>query len=232
MIKRIIAIFLVALTFAFSVPIGAYAAETESEFAWKDLDATPIQEDLKGVDLTKYIKNTSIINPSIIAVAEQGFSEQTDYNNCALYIYVYNPTGKAVKARGLNKLQVKHENTDVKIHLSYVDSTDTIIKFRVDLLKSFFEKLNTKMRIYEISSLELQYVDGSIKDYKIGGTYIFTDNLKLLPTLLSEITAGAGLARTGVSAATFILMLLPSLIFFIIAQSNVLETMASAGIKE
>ena len=65
-----------------------------------------------------------------------------------------------------------------------------------------------------------------------GGTFIFTDNLKLLPTLLSEISAGAGVARMGVSAATMVLMLLPSLIFFIIAQSNVLETMASAGIKE
>ena len=66
----------------------------------------------------------------------------------------------------------------------------------------------------------------------IGITFIFTDNLKLLPTLLSEISAGAGVARMGVSAATMVLMLLPSLIFFIIAQSNVLETMASAGIKE
>ena len=64
-----------------------------------------------------------------------------------------------------------------------------------------------------------------------GGTMIFTENIKVLPTMLSQIAAG-GIARAGVSAAASLLLLIPPLVVFILGQSNVLETMASSGVKE
>ena len=64
-----------------------------------------------------------------------------------------------------------------------------------------------------------------------GTTYIYRDELKMLPFALQTIGAG-GVARTGAaSAATLFMMILP-LLCFILAQSNIVETMASSGIKE
>lgn len=64
-----------------------------------------------------------------------------------------------------------------------------------------------------------------------GGSYIFSEEMKTLPTMLTQISS-SGIARTGVSAATSILMLIPSMIVFVLLQSKVVETMAYSGIKE
>lgn len=65
----------------------------------------------------------------------------------------------------------------------------------------------------------------------VGTTYIYSEDLKTLPFALRTLSAG-GVARQGVSAAaTLFLMLLP-ILCFVFAQSNIVETMASSGIKE
>ncbi len=63
-----------------------------------------------------------------------------------------------------------------------------------------------------------------------GGSFIFSENLKVLPTLLQQIAAG-GIARAGVGAAVALFLMIPPIILFIISQSSVMETMVSAGIK-
>ena len=64
-----------------------------------------------------------------------------------------------------------------------------------------------------------------------GGITVFSEELKTLPYALQSISAG-GIARTGVSAAVSLLMVIPPIVVFLISQSNVLQTMASSGIKE
>lgn len=64
-----------------------------------------------------------------------------------------------------------------------------------------------------------------------GGIFIFDEELKTLPTALTNIVSG-GIARTGVSAAISLIMILPPIIVFLLAQSNVIETMSSSGIKD
>lgn len=64
-----------------------------------------------------------------------------------------------------------------------------------------------------------------------GGIYIFDEELKTLPTALSNIVTG-GIARTGVSAAISLIMIIPPIAVFLLAQSNVMQTMASSGIKD
>ena len=59
---------------------------------------------------------------------------------------------------------------------------------------------------------------------------IFTEKLKTLPYVVSSITAG-GIARAGSSMAATVLMMLPPIFIFLISQSNVMETMSSAGMK-
>ena len=63
-----------------------------------------------------------------------------------------------------------------------------------------------------------------------GGSFIFTESLKPLSYALSQIVAG-GIARTGTSAAVTLIMLIIPITVFIINQSNILETMATSGIK-
>lgn len=64
-----------------------------------------------------------------------------------------------------------------------------------------------------------------------GAQVVFTENLKMLPTMLSQMTA-AGIDRAGVSAAVTVLLMLPPMISFVFSQSKVVETMAYSGIKE
>lgn len=64
-----------------------------------------------------------------------------------------------------------------------------------------------------------------------GNGYIYTETLKPLNYALSQVVSG-GVARTGSAAAISFIMMLPPLVVFIISQSNILNTMASSGIKE
>ncbi|MCL1932023.1 MAG: carbohydrate ABC transporter permease [Treponema sp.] len=60
---------------------------------------------------------------------------------------------------------------------------------------------------------------------------IYSEQLKTLPYALSQIILG-GIARAGVGAAVTLFVMIVPLVMFIMAQSNVLQTMASSGIKE
>ena len=62
-------------------------------------------------------------------------------------------------------------------------------------------------------------------------SYIYSEELKTLPYALGQITNG-GIARAGVSAAATIIIMSVPMIMFILAQSSIIETMASSGIKE
>jgi len=61
--------------------------------------------------------------------------------------------------------------------------------------------------------------------------FIYSEQLKTLPYALSQIIMG-GIARAGVGAAVTLFVMIVPLVMFILAQSNVLQTMASSGIKE
>lgn len=60
---------------------------------------------------------------------------------------------------------------------------------------------------------------------------VFNESLKLLPTALNQISA-EGIARTGVTAAANLLLLIPPILSFIVTQSKMLQTMAHSGIKD
>jgi len=64
-----------------------------------------------------------------------------------------------------------------------------------------------------------------------GDMYIYKENLKTFSYALGQI-ARVGIARQGVMAAVSLIMFLIPTITFIIAQSNVIETMTTSGLKE
>lgn len=61
---------------------------------------------------------------------------------------------------------------------------------------------------------------------------IYKEELKMLPYALSQIISGGQVARAGVSSAVTLFIMIVPLLFFVFAQSNIIETMASSGIKE
>ncbi|MBE6673940.1 MAG: carbohydrate ABC transporter permease [Ruminococcaceae bacterium] len=61
--------------------------------------------------------------------------------------------------------------------------------------------------------------------------YIFSEQLKTLNYAISQITAG-GIARAGASAAATVIMMIVPILVFVISQSNIIETMASSGMKD
>jgi len=64
-----------------------------------------------------------------------------------------------------------------------------------------------------------------------GGTFIYTEQFKPLPFALNQIVAG-GIGRAGAAAAVAVIMMIVPITVFIVSQSQVMETMASSGIKE
>lgn len=63
-----------------------------------------------------------------------------------------------------------------------------------------------------------------------GGT-IFSENLKTLPVAMNQIAA-SGIARSGSVMAATVLLMIPPILVYLVSQSNVMETMSSAGMKD
>lgn len=61
--------------------------------------------------------------------------------------------------------------------------------------------------------------------------FIYSEELKTLPYALQQILNG-GVARAGVGAAVTLVMMIVPISIFILSESNIIETMASSGIKD
>lgn len=65
----------------------------------------------------------------------------------------------------------------------------------------------------------------------IPNSTIFTEKLKTLPMITSQIASG-GIARSGSAMAMTVIMMIPPILVYLISQNSVTEAMTSAGIKE
>lgn len=63
------------------------------------------------------------------------------------------------------------------------------------------------------------------------GSVVFQEQYKTLPTVVTQ-AASSGLARAGVAMAAAVFMLVPPIIVLMLAQRQVIETMAHSGIKD
>jgi len=64
-----------------------------------------------------------------------------------------------------------------------------------------------------------------------GSDVIFTESKKLLPTAITQIVT-SGISRAGSGAAGTLIMIIPPILVFVLFQRQIIETMASSGIKE
>ncbi len=62
-------------------------------------------------------------------------------------------------------------------------------------------------------------------------TYIYSEEKKTLVFALQQIQAG-GIARTGQAAAVLVVVMVVPILIFVFSESQILETMASSGIKD
>ncbi|HZK34171.1 MAG TPA: carbohydrate ABC transporter permease [Bacillota bacterium] len=66
---------------------------------------------------------------------------------------------------------------------------------------------------------------------ELGSTFIYSEELKTLPYALNQILLG-GFARAGAGAAATLLIMIVPIVLFMVAQGNIIQTMATSGIKE
>lgn len=63
-----------------------------------------------------------------------------------------------------------------------------------------------------------------------GGTYIYNEPMKMLPTAMNQIVT-AGISRQGAAAAVAMFLMIPPIALFIFSQSSIMETMSTSGLK-
>ena len=63
-------------------------------------------------------------------------------------------------------------------------------------------------------------------------TFIYSEEMKMLPAAIMQIVSSSAIARMGVGMAGVVFLMIPPLLLFILLQSKVIETMAHAGIKD
>ncbi|MHB1454744.1 MAG: carbohydrate ABC transporter permease [Saccharofermentanales bacterium] len=63
-----------------------------------------------------------------------------------------------------------------------------------------------------------------------GVQFIYSENMKMLPLALSQIST-AGISRAGIASAVSVIIMIPPVIIFLISQSSVMQTMAHSGLK-
>jgi len=61
--------------------------------------------------------------------------------------------------------------------------------------------------------------------------YIYSEQLKTFNYAIQQILAG-GIVRSGAAAASTVIMMLVPITVFVVTQSNIIETMASSGMKD
>ena len=61
--------------------------------------------------------------------------------------------------------------------------------------------------------------------------YIFREELKTFSYAISQIVSG-GIARAGAASAASVIMMIVPIVVYVITQSNIIDTMASSGVKE
>lgn len=62
-------------------------------------------------------------------------------------------------------------------------------------------------------------------------TFIYSEEKKTLVYALQQIQSG-GIARTGQAAAVTVIVMLVPILIFVLSESQILETMASSGLKD
>lgn len=66
----------------------------------------------------------------------------------------------------------------------------------------------------------------------LGSVFLFNEEIKPLPFMMTQITTGNQFAWKGIVAAVYFILVMVPIVVFILTQRRVIETMSASGIKE
>lgn len=188
--KKILAVYILVMLLCSSLlTAGALAfAETVS------MDNTAVLDDLKGskiggewFDPNNY-SYSSEKSPIVLSLAEYGFAADTsnigDYN---LYVFLYNPTGKAIRNTLLNKISIAtiYENgnaTDYDkfslelLSVSTGKYANLFYKFKVINVERIYSRVsqNTSLRRYDVGEIEINFGGYGSESFVVGNYYEYS----------------------------------------------------------
>ena len=171
----------------------------ETQYAFDKSNVLDDLESAEGFNLIEYpFDNTGLNSPKIVNFVEWCYTVvTTKQDDFALYVYFYNPEGLKIDVTSFsNKVQMatKYDSAVVTYDSKPTDySTFPLVfcnkserknyeglfyKFRIGFSERqkelLFSRLNSNGRRYDISGVTLATLDGSVKEYPVGGTWKFT----------------------------------------------------------
>lgn len=190
--KKILSILFCVLFIFSALAVSVSASATDSAIAFDD---TSVEEDLSTI-----YYNVNLVFPSnplledlyLINLTEYGYDATEGVGkDYALYLYLYNPSGKFVTS-GLNMVQFATSwkvdsrgnlvgSNYKKYSLTLLDENDdnTLLKFRVnDADEKIFLKTKDGKRRYDISGIELAHSNYEFEEYSVGYSYVFSGYMK------------------------------------------------------
>lgn len=197
----VISIFLLLMLLAVdfvSTAKGTFPVSAEGNVI-VNFDETDISDDLKDIDFTAYPKNENGKHELILFMEYCYSSRPLIVQNdlYGLYLYVYNPTEKAVKASSRNNVANMATSYDEKgepsayanVGLICLDWTEDnrFLKFKV--AEDFLERAqryagaHDGKRRYDVAGVQIGYVNGSLgalnaEDETVAKTYFYTGYAK------------------------------------------------------
>lgn len=181
--KKFLAIFLSVFFVLSCVPVSA-AADTGiiAELEAATVGGAPF-------NFANYPKNTNG-TAQLISLSEIGYTTSGAGSGYALYLYVYNPTEKAIVTSGKNRVTIATQYNESgavtkweEFELWFVEASENnrFLKFQIaDRIsvhdgKKIAERVDRAERRYMLSELEIQYIgDTNATAFDVGTSYTYT----------------------------------------------------------
>ncbi len=177
---------------------GAFPVSAEDTVI-VNFDETDISNDLKDLDMKEYPKNENgrheLIRFMEYCYSSRPFIVQNDLYG--LYLYVYNPTEKAVKTSSTNNVanmatsynKNGEPSAYSNVKLICLDWTEDNRFYKFKVAEAFLGRAqryaseHDGKRRYDVAGIQLAYIDGSIgafnaDDEKVAKTYFYTGHAK------------------------------------------------------
>ena len=190
-LTRVLSLFCALISVLMCMTPTASAAEAPQTVPYYDV--SDVADDLEsvGINTANYVKGEGDF--SLIYAGEVGY--KTDgTGDIALYLYVYNPSGKALNQNSVSNTVQLASGIDsngsatgyAKYRLTLIDNNDNVLlKFKIggDDFAALAEKVG---RSYRISGITLTMYGQSPKEAKVGKAYTFTGEGETLSCSVTE----------------------------------------------
>ena len=188
---KVIAFLFVFVFIFLSIPFSSFAkSEQKQNVVVKNVIAnSTVLDDFEefGIDYRLYPKNIKAEHCQLLYFLEYGYDELGPSSDYGLYLYVYNPSGREVKPNG-NSVQMALKMIDTSTFLEYnkyalqlvsvsnVQGYENVfLKFKLQSVGGFYEKLSAGMRKYDLSGIEIWYQNyRNPIEFGIGSDFTFT----------------------------------------------------------